>query len=452
MTGAPLDLEGRRQLFIDDQMVEESRGVERVMHQPAKYVGNPVNPSHLPHGARRHHLRRRPLRSGESLFRMWYQGRGPTPYVASYATSRDGVFWEKPALGIVDVGGNKDNNVVLDEVCLPNVMEDPRDPDPERRYKMLYWDRTVKREPGVAHVSVAFSPDGLHWTRYAGNPVIRETGDTHNLLGWDEALGRYVAYPRAVERSGEGVVRVIGRSESEDFVSWTAPEVVLAPDGEDPPGLEIYGMSVFRHEGLYLGLPWAFHAYPEEPPSRKGGRIDVQLAASRDGRRWERIGDRRPFLPLGPPGSVDRGMVFTAMAPVTVGDELWFYYGAYDAEHGTGRGVGTICLARLRQDGFVSLDAGESGGTVLTRPFLCAGGPLLLNIDARGGEAAAAVLDPEGRELAGYRKIDCAPVDGDSVRHRVTWRAHQELDALKGRPVRLKLYLRSARLYSFAIG
>ena len=45
---------------------------------------------------------------------------------------------------------------------------------------------------------------------------------------------------------------------------------------------------------------------------------------------------------------------------------------------------------------FVSLDAGESGGTVLTRPFLCAGGPLLLNIDARGGEGGGGRARPGG--------------------------------------------------------
>ena len=195
---------------------------------------------------------------------------------------------------------------------------------------------------------------------------------------------------------------------SDDFVHWSAPEVVFAPDGEDPPGLEIYGMSVFKHEGLYLGLPWTFHTYPEEPIIRGGGTIDVQLAASRDGRRWERVGDRQPFIPLGPPGSVDRAMIFTAKEPVVVGDELWFYYGAYDGEHGVAARTGTICLAKLRQDGYVSLDADDSGGTVLTEPFICAGEQLTINVDARGGEVAVAVLDAQGRELACYRKIECA--------------------------------------------
>ena len=32
----------------------------------------------------------------------------------SYAESEDGIHWEKPKLGIIDVGGSKQNNVVFD--------------------------------------------------------------------------------------------------------------------------------------------------------------------------------------------------------------------------------------------------------------------------------------------------------------------------------------------------
>ena len=42
MTTAALEIAGRRQLFVDDWLVAETHGVARVLHQPAKYVGNPV--------------------------------------------------------------------------------------------------------------------------------------------------------------------------------------------------------------------------------------------------------------------------------------------------------------------------------------------------------------------------------------------------------------------------
>ena len=175
---------------------------------------------------------------------------------------------------------------------------------------------------------------------------------------------------------------------SDDFVNWTDPEDVLAPDAHDPPAVEFYGMPVFRYAGHYLGLLYVFHTRVEEPIQRNFrnfGPIDVQLASSRDGINWDRAGDREPFIPNGPPGSIDAGEIFVARGPVAVDDELWFYYSPSATEHGVTGRSGPICLAKLRRDGFVSVDAGDETGTLVTKPFHCEGGPLTINAAARGG-------------------------------------------------------------------
>ena len=211
-------------------------------------------------------------------------------------------------------------------------------------------------------------------------------------------------------------------------------------------------MPVFKYEDLYIGQLFAYHTPPEEPQIRFAGTIDVQLAVSRDGVAWQRAGDRRPFIPNGPPGSIDAGEVYTARAPIIVGDELWFYYSAGASEHGiTGRS-GPICLAKLRLDGFVSVDAGDETGTLVTKPFRCDGGRLSINAAARGGLVSVAVLDEAGLQHHGFSRQHCAPFDSDSVRHVVTWREKGSLDELRGRDIRLKFYLRSASLYSFVVG
>ena len=177
--------------------------------------------------------------------------------------------------------------------------------------------------------------------------------------------------------------------------------------------------------------------------------MDIQLTVSRDGVNWQRACDRQPFLPNGPPGSIDAGEIYTARAPVVVGDELWFYYSAGAQEHGiTGRS-GPICLAKLRRDGFVSLSAETDGGTVVTKPFRCEGGALYVNAAAGGGAISAAVLGADGIQKPGLGRADCAVIDGDSVRQRVTWRQLLSLDELRGQAIRLKFYLDRARLYSF---
>ena len=121
-------------------------------------------------------------------------------------------------------------------------------------------------------------------------------------------------------------------------------------------------------------------------------------------------------------------------------------------EHGiTGRS-GPICLAKLRRDGFVSVDAGDETGMLVTKPFRCSGGPLTINASARGGMVSVAVLDESGTQYPGYSRQECALFDGDSVRHRVTWREKLSLQELKGKNVRLKIYLKDASLFSFSVG
>ena len=242
--------------------------------------------------------------------------------------------------------------------------------------------------------------------------------------------------------------RVIGRSVSDDFISWTQPETVMEADEHDPPGMEFYGMPVFRYEGHYLGLLYAYHARPEEPRQRNYGTIDVQLASSRNGLDWERAGDRRTFLPNGPPGSIDAGEIYMALGPVLMDDELWFYYSPGTMEHGVTGRSGPICLAKLRVDGFVSVDADAETGALITKPFTCWGDSLHINAAAKGGLVAVAVLDEEGVQCEGFGRMDCALFDGDSVDQQVTWRRSAYGD-LKGRVIRLKFYLRDAHLYGF---
>ena len=210
-------------------------------------------------------------------------------------------------------------------------------------------------------------------------------------------------------------------------------------------------MTVFKYEGFYIGQLYAYAAPPEEPQIRFYGTMDIQLASSRDGIEWERTGNRKSFIPNGPPGSIDAGEIYIAREPVIVDDEIWFYYSACPSEHGiTGR-TGPLCLGKLRMDGFVSADAGNQMGTLVTKPFVCEGNELIINASAEKGLVAVAVLDESGIQYSGYSKRDCVLFDSDSISHKVTWEKRPTLDELKGKTIRLKFYLKDANLYSFTI-
>ena len=174
------------------------------------------------------------------------------------------------------------------------------------------------------------------------------------------------------------------------------------------------------------------------------------------------MGDRETFIgpsPLGA-GAYDLTQIVPPSAPVLRGDELWFYYTgikyraswSYVGEYPNGEHVpfpgldpdtGAICLAVLRRDGFVSLDAGDVPGTLLTEPFSPAGGRLYLNADALNGEILAEVLDPGGEVLDSSE-----PLKGDHLRAEMKWKS-DALVGLDGKAIRLCFSLRNAHLYSY---
>jgi hypothetical protein len=105
--------------------------------------------------------------------------------------------------------------------------------------------------------------------------------------------------------------------------------------------------------------------------------------------------------------------------------------------------VGAVCLAVLRRDGFISLDAGEEPGTLLTKPLVLGETTMRVNVDASGGELNVRVLDGVGQTIAVSE-----PVIGDQPRAMLRWKSG-DLASVKGKTVGLRFALRKARLYSF---
>ena len=98
-----------------------------------------------------------------------------------YAVSTDGIHWEKPDLGLLEFGGNKRNNILMRHVHGAGVFKDDRETNPARRYKMLFC--------GEPQMTVAFSADGLNWSRPIPIPEIEGHG-THANICWAPDLGK----------------------------------------------------------------------------------------------------------------------------------------------------------------------------------------------------------------------------------------------------------------------
>jgi len=459
---APIDIGTRKQLFVDDYVIATTDNVHRVLNQPIKHAANPVIQLEPPQKVGGEEL---VIVSGgvifdkqEELFKMWYEAANYawTHNYVGYATSKNGLHWDLPDLGVIDhpLGYG---NLVFDRGAgemAPGVFKDPVAKDPQRLYKMIY-----NSDSGVG---IAFSPDGIHWT-----PVkdirVHPVSDSPNSVLWDPRLKKYVAHTRYNESDLEvpNSNRQVRHSESDDFLNWTSPGVIMKADEKDPiESRQFYNMEWMPYGDVYFGFISVYHVLRSDE-GRSGNspsydKLDVQLTFSRDGRTWRRAGDRQVFIPNSPnPGDFDWAMIYCFQHPIVVGDEIWFYYAGFSGLHWATRRQewqgGAVGLARLRLDGFISIDPGGRG-TVTTKPLKMSGDRLVVNANATHSSVQVEILGADGEPMEGYGIDQADPITGDSVRHVATWNGKSDVSALQGHPIALRFHLDRCKLFSFAFG
>jgi hypothetical protein len=258
----------------------------------------------------------------------------------------------------------------------------------------------------------------------------------------DQQTGTFVAYTKGWANPWPAFRQIV-RTESSDFIHWSEPKVVIRHkyDIQDP---QSYGMTVTQVGNLYIGLMCSYKKPGDET-------IDIQLVVSHDNQHWERAANQATFLPNGPSGTWDNGMIFTAPL-INHGDQTRIYYGGWNGPHNQNKnrqsGIG---LATLRKNGFVSLDAGSKPGVIITHAMSKMHGPLLVNADASAGSLIAELLDVEGNPIPGYTANECLPVQSNGLKELIQWRDYSQLpDMEKG--LRIRFLMKKASLFGFYAG
>ncbi len=183
-----------RFLVLDSRIVETTENAKLTLGTTAKSKHNPLMAEDEPWEKRFDNLYANVIYDQEDkLYKCWYspfivdnsasgmtlEQRRETRYrpprdremAICYAVSTDGIKWEKPVLGLVEFADSKQNNILWRGPHGAGVLKDPGDPDPARRYKAIFKGERL---------SVAFSPDGLHWGKAVPCPEVDVAGDTHN--------------------------------------------------------------------------------------------------------------------------------------------------------------------------------------------------------------------------------------------------------------------------------
>ena len=515
-----LEIGSIKQLFLDDHVIEEMRGCRRQLHRPVRCEDNPLLEADQPweQGGNGVYLFGGTVifDEEEGRFKMWYRTsvveRSATKaweepkgsYRTCYALSEDGRVWHKPNLELDSYDGSKQNNILppapapggMEYVRRPNLIKDYEEPDPERRYKMAYMDDI----DGKWVLSKAYSRDGIHWKMNVGTPVYFAPPAIPNgvLFGWDAGSGKYLLFHRQcttipADVDGRQVRRDLAlvRSTSLDFDAWGETEEVIGPGECDPPRWEpghVGVLAAFPYtEDLYLGFldTCTTHQVEDVPEhlwenvyQHEHAEHRTELVISRDARNWKRVLPGWEFLRPGLWGGWDSNHVALSK-PIVRNDQILIYYTGRNLSckaqlpdspqralmHKVidGQRMGyAIGLASMRSDGFASIQAYESEGTLTTRAMIFRGDRLVVNARApetgfAAGSAGGAphgrlrveILDPQEPDRTGYSAADCDAFSGDAVRHLVTWQGQPDLGAFAGKPIRLRFHLKNAALYSF---
>ncbi|MGZ0655503.1 glycosyl hydrolase family 32 [Coraliomargarita sp. W4R53] len=466
----PIDV--GRQLFVDDFLIE-STDLERHFHFPVKYEGNPVlkaetDLEHLsptgPFGTRSGAT---PKSGGlwwspeKKIFELWYEA-GWLGTIA-YAYSHDGIHWERPNLDVVP-----GTNQVLPQGIRPDswtVVRDWWTDDPEARFKMFM------RRPGGGHGSGAscfVSADGLEW----GDDVMSGPMGDRSTAHYNPFRDKWVF---SIRSSFQGRSRHYW--EGDDFmrdnqweldeagyrkgawregqpVVWAMADRLDLPDPKLGYTTQLYNLDAVAYESIMLG----FFQVWRGPHNHDSGGVpkitELSFAYSRDGFHWDRPDRSTAIASERVEGTWDRGYVQSlGNIGVIRGDELWIYYAGFAgddslAEHNQGMySNSAMGLAKMRRDGFASMDAETQGG-LMTRPVIFSGSHLFVNAEVQGG-LRVEIRDEEGVPIEPFTLANSIPMQGDHTLEAMRWKGGNDLGHLAEKPVRFYFELNEGALYAF---
>ena len=492
-----------KQLLFDRRFVESSAGLQFTVNPPLQRT--PVNlPSLSGLRPSNHYLT---VLDVDGRLWLYYHMRPRETSEPDHrnsmcclAWSDDGIDWELAPVDRFEVAGLARNNVVM-----PGAVGTPF-LDAQQTCGCRFWfvgtlgERT---EPPVwdeardtyfggydaddgrrvhAAVYLLHSEDGISWRRQRSGVVVPFRCDSQNQVFYDAGTGAYVAYLRGASPV-PGRRRTVARLTSpaltqlpfdfpEDTTLPRSPAglhdrlppqcapFVMAGDERDPSATDVYTPCVNPYEwadDATFAFPAVYRHYEgqdsherdDRGQKQNAGPLEVQLAVSRDGVTFDRL--RTPYVGLGLMEEPQLGgSVYMGVGLVRRGNYIYQYYAEGACTHGHYDRDVHIWQAKQRLDGFVSVDAGPDGGWFVTPPIEFAGSRLLLNIDCGAtGEAWVELQDETGKPLPGYTFEDAVSVDRNGVAQEVWWRGGPDVGPLSGRPVRMRVTMRSAKLYAF---
>jgi hypothetical protein len=482
---------GQPQLFVDDYLIAQQTDLMRTLRQPKKDSGGklPVIALEKEFGETKGTLEANGTILYDPRLKKWvmftlafasnWPGQSADRVRLYRFTSPDAMNWikgddgqpQRIAIDLFDpVSKTSATNVDLFSCTYD-------ESDAAHPYKG--WLFFANWGPGREGTYYVRSADGIAWERgpmvlEAGSRTLSQDGRTMNGTGdvttfyHDREENRFLACMRwasatDVENSNRlrsrGFLFTDRLDRPIDLADVTRLALIpaAAQRSGDMPTDEYYSSTAWRYGPLWLGGLRIWHSRDDYPYSASGCAF-LKLVVSRDGLAWTKVsfknddGQAEVFLPNGTEGGSgernDGGyMTEFSSPPVRIGDELIYYYGSSSWGKNLPRPYrvsgGGIFRARLRPDGFVSVD----GGSLVTRRLKFDGRDLVVNGIGPIEVEVVTMADGVATKVAG------ATIQGDSLRHKVLFDGSKSLaDVAAGGSVHLRFTVgEGGALYSFTI-
>lgn len=415
--------------FLDDAAVDDMAGVSRTISRPAKHASNPLVGDAAWTWDRDINYVSPRLIGG--TVNLWYMGVETTPELyACLATSSDGIVFTRPNLGLITYGGNTNNNIML--AAHSTIIGVHYDATATPAYVAVGETRNASNDG----VYIYSSSDGTAWTLI--KTLYSGTIDGNYKEGRSitrRADGRYVVMysnGHQAQRRSPGCYISDG---SDPAGTWTHLGVVVDAKSSDA---QRYHVSPAKVGDAFIALAVRYVKSTEQADK-------VELMASRDCIEWRALDAE--WYAIGASGAWDDEMIFPSANVIEIGNDWWFYYTGFGANH-------AAALPRNALIGAVTIPKGRiasigSTGTLRTKAIaLGAADVLTVNCDASGGSLKAELLDERGQVIYGYSRDDCDPITTDTFGAAVTWAGR---NLIASRTVKIVFVLASATLHSFQV-
>ncbi len=478
---SPIPIGSRRELFVDRNLIDRLDKTRLKLHEPVsggvairidKHWEGPANFGRvvIEHAGR---------------LVMYYRGwpmndTDDQTGVGCVAESRDGgVIWSKPVLNHVVRPEWPDNNIIATDSGEPRFSfpaapwVDTRPGIPaDERIKMLQSEplsgeaHTAMRDPeGPKRLVFWCSADGVRFRKLDPQPDmvsdLRNCFDGGNTMFWSDVEQQYVFYYRWYDGEWGQGYRSMARTTSTDLMTWTSSEPMTYGD---TPREQFYvnnTVPYFRAPHIYIALAARF---------MEGRRAINDSQAAQCG--VKRIGQHRYDM------DCSDGVLLTSRAGSTVYDRTFMetfirpgpgagnwvsrtnypLTGILPAGDGQIQMFATRCYMQdqwhierllLRTDGFASVNAPWSGGEMRTKSITFTGNRLEINYRTGApGFVQVELQDADGKPIRGYTLADCPEIIGDELARTVAWQTGADVGPLAGQPIRLRVVMKDADLYS----